>query len=218
MTELDLLPAAEADLDRRQRRRRGTLSEILEVSLEVMREEGVAGLSLAEVARRMGIKPPSLYKHVDSKHAVYDALFAAGTRAHWAAVEAEIEGLDPNLGALETVFEASVRWCVEHPTLTQLMFWRPVPGFEPSPASFAIAQAVNERTVQFLAAVVDNSELRPEAAAPSGLALFTCLVSGVITQQLANEPGVAFEEGRFTRHTREAFALFVDHFGTGVRP
>jgi AcrR family transcriptional regulator len=218
MTELDLLPAAEADLDRRQRRRRGTLSEILEVSLEVMREEGVAGLSLAEVARRMGIKPPSLYKHVDSKHAVYDALFAAGTRAHWAAVEAEIEGLDPNLGALETVFEASVRWCVEHPTLTQLMFWRPVPGFEPSPASFAIAQAVNERTVQFLAAVVDNSELRPEAAAPSGLALLTCLVSGVITQQLANEPGVAFEEGRFTRHTREAFALFVDHFGTGVRP
>jgi AcrR family transcriptional regulator len=214
MTELDLLPAAEADLDRRQRRRRGTLSEILEVSLGVMREEGVAGLSLAEVARRMGIKPPSLYKHVDSKHAVYDALFAAGTRAHWSAVEAEVEGLDPTLAALEVVFEASVRWCVEHPTLTQLMFWRPVPGFEPSPASYAIAQAVNERTLQLLAGVVDNGELRPEAAAPPGLALFTCLVSGVITQQLANEPGVAFEEGRFTRHTREAFALFVDHFGS----
>lgn len=209
-----MLPAAEAGLDRRARQRRATLSEILEVSLEVMREEGVAGLSLAEVARRIGVKPPSLYKHVDSKHAVYDALFAAGMRAHWAAVETAVEGLGRNLATMAVGFEASVRWCVEHPTLTQLLYWRPVPGFEPSPESFAISQEMNERSREILAAVVDAGELHPEAASPKGLALFTCLASGVITQQLANEPDVPFEHGRFTRHTRDAFALFVDHYGT----
>lgn len=214
MSDVEVLPAAESGLDRRERRRRATLSEILEVSLEVMREEGVGGLSLAEVARRMGVKPPSLYKHVDSKHAVYDALFAAGVRAHWAAIEAAVEGLEHNLATLAVGFEASVRWCVEHPTLTQLLYWRPVPGFEPSPQSFAIAQEMNERGREILTAVVDTGELRPEAASPKGLALFTCLISGVVTQQLANEPDVPFEEGRFTRHTRDAFALFVDHFGT----
>jgi AcrR family transcriptional regulator len=217
MTQPHLLPDAEPDLDRRERRRRATLIEILEVSLEVMGEDGVGGLSLAEVARRIGVSAPSLYKHVDSKHAVYDALFAAGMRAHQAAVEAAVAGRVPSLDMLESGFEAGVRWCVENPTLTQLLFWRPVPGFEPSPESFAVSQDVTVRMTDVLAALVDNGELRPEAQSAAGPALFTCLISGVVTQQLANEPGATFEAGRFTRHTREAFALFVDHFGTNRR-
>jgi AcrR family transcriptional regulator len=213
VTDLELLPPVQPEADRQQRRRRAMLTEILTVSLEVMREEGVAGLSLAEVARRIGVKPPSLYKHVDSKLAVYDLLFAAGARAHWATVEAAVEGLEPGLATLRVGFEASVRWCVEHPTLTQLMYWRPVPGYEPSPEAFAPSLEVDERSRQVLVDAVDSGELRPEAASPAGLALFTCLISGLITQQLANEPGAPFDEGRFTRHTREAFALFVDHYG-----
>ena len=44
--------------DRRERRRRETIEEILDVAVEVMAADGVAGLSLAEVARRMGVRPP----------------------------------------------------------------------------------------------------------------------------------------------------------------
>ena len=43
-----------------------------------MTEEGVNGLSLAEVARRLGVQPPSLYKYFPSLMAVYDALFDPG--------------------------------------------------------------------------------------------------------------------------------------------
>lgn len=211
MSEVELVPGA-AGTDRRERRRRATLTEILEVSLEVMREEGVGGLSLAEVARRVGVQPPSLYNHVASKMAVYDALFAAGTRAHHAAVETAVEDFEPGLDTLAAGFEASVRWCVEHPTLTQLMFWRPVPGFEPSPESFAGAQRALDRVREELDEAVKRGELRAEAASEQGLALFTSLNSGLITQQLANEPGAPFDEGRFTRHAREAFMLFVDHY------
>jgi AcrR family transcriptional regulator len=220
MSALDLLPPAQQGLGRRERQRRAMLAEILQVSLDIMAEEGVAGLSLAEVARRIGVKPPSLYKHVDSKQAVYDALFAAGTRQHWAAVDAELEGLEPGLEQLAAGFEATVRWSIEHPVLTQLLFWRTVPGFEPSPASFAPSIEVIERTREVLQAAVDKGQLQPRAATDAGLALFTCLISGVITQQLANEPDAAFGEGRFTRHTREAFDLFIDHFraGAGARP
>lgn len=178
------------------------LAEILQVSLELMAEDGVAGLSLAEVARRIGVKPPSLYKHVDSKQAVYDALFAAGTRQHWAAVEAVVEGLEPGLEQLTAGFEASVRWCIEHPVLTQLLYWRTVPGFEPSPASFAPSIETMERSRVVLQAAVDRGQLKPRAATDAGMALFTCLISGVITQQLANEPDASFDDGRFTRHTR----------------
>ena len=37
------------------------MEEILEIAEQVMTEEGVNGLSLAEVARRLGVQPPSLY-------------------------------------------------------------------------------------------------------------------------------------------------------------
>ena len=64
--------------DRRARRRLETIEEILDIATEVMNEEGVNGLSLAEVARRLGVQPPSLYKYFPSLMAVYDrAVFFA---------------------------------------------------------------------------------------------------------------------------------------------
>ena len=47
-----------------------------------MAEEGVNGLSLAEVARRLGVQPPSIYKYFPSLMAVYDAIFLRGQLEH----------------------------------------------------------------------------------------------------------------------------------------
>src|SRR5919206_13696 len=65
-------------LDRRQRRRQETIEQVLDVAVEVMAEQGVVGLTLGEVARRMGVRPPSLYGYFDGKNALYDALFERG--------------------------------------------------------------------------------------------------------------------------------------------
>jgi AcrR family transcriptional regulator len=43
-----------------------------------MAEDGVAGLTMASLARAMDIRPPSLYKYYPSLLAVYDALFRRG--------------------------------------------------------------------------------------------------------------------------------------------
>ena len=40
--------------DRRARRRQETIDEILDIAVAIMSEEGVNGLSLSEVARRLG--------------------------------------------------------------------------------------------------------------------------------------------------------------------
>src|SRR2546430_17301173 len=68
--------------DRRARRRQETIEEILDIAQDVMDEEGVNGLSLSEVARRLGVQPPSLYKYFDSLMAVYVPLFQRGQTAH----------------------------------------------------------------------------------------------------------------------------------------
>ena len=62
--------------DRRAERREATRQEILSAAWEVARLNGIAGLTLREVAVRVGMQPPSLYSHFDSKNAIYDAMFA----------------------------------------------------------------------------------------------------------------------------------------------
>src|SRR5690348_7219735 len=62
--------------DRRSERREATRQEILAAAWEVARSSGIAGLTLRGVAVRVGMQPPSLYSHFESKHAIYDAMFA----------------------------------------------------------------------------------------------------------------------------------------------
>src|SRR3954451_2825508 len=78
----DTAPTDVARPDRRARRRQETIEEILDIAEAVMTEEGVAGLSLAEGARRLGVQPPSLYKYFPSLMAVYDALFERSALEH----------------------------------------------------------------------------------------------------------------------------------------
>ncbi len=75
-----MAPGPVAATDRRHRRRQETIEEILDIAVQIMAEQGVAGLSVGEIARRMGIRPPSVYVYFPSKHALYDALFARGAQ------------------------------------------------------------------------------------------------------------------------------------------
>src|SRR5690606_28197322 len=86
--------------DRRARRRAETLEEIMDISLQVMSEPGVAGLRLSAVARRLGVRPPSLYKYFPSRNAVYDALFRRGQQAYLEAVRQGAAGHEPGMAAM----------------------------------------------------------------------------------------------------------------------
>src|SRR5690349_24525307 len=121
-------PEAVKTPDRRARRRLETMTEILDLAEEVMEEEGVAGLSLAEVARRLGVQPPSLYKYFPSLMAVYDALFRRGQAEHLAVMRQAMADAEPGLAALTVGLQASGAWLLAHRAIAQLMFWRPVPS------------------------------------------------------------------------------------------
>jgi len=101
--------------DRRHLRRRETIEQVLDTAVAVMAHQGVAGLTLGEVARRMGIRPPSLYMYFDGKLALYDALFERG----WRELSATMHDTYATTGDLvASLFDGSaafVRWAVEHP-------------------------------------------------------------------------------------------------------
>ncbi len=63
---------------RRQRNRERMIQEILDTAREIMRENGAASLTMNELARRLEIKPPSLYNYFSGLMDIYDALFRLG--------------------------------------------------------------------------------------------------------------------------------------------
>src|SRR6185437_9011423 len=93
-------------------RRHQTIQEILDHAVAVMDEVGVAGLSMSEVARRVWIRPPSLYKYFPSRLALFDALFGDGQRANLEAFRAGAATAPPGISALTAALEASGRWAL----------------------------------------------------------------------------------------------------------
>ena len=189
-----------------------TRREILDAAVEVMAQRGVAGLNLSEVARRVGIRQPSLYKHFASLHAVYDEVFREGSERQLEAVARAVRESTPGLAALEAALEALGRLAMANPVVAQLLSWRPVPDFTPSAEAFAPSVEMVGIVRATLRDAVAAGELDPAADSAEGVALVSILVSGALTQQLANEPGAGYEDGRFSSLMPRAVAMFVRYF------
>jgi AcrR family transcriptional regulator len=204
--------------DRRSRRRLATIDEALDHAVDVMTEQGVGALSVSEVARRLGMRAPSLYKYFPAGlHELYDALFARAVQSAVAHASAAAGTLPPGVARLRAFGRGYVRWAVENPALAQLQHWRVVPGFAPSAEVMALSSRSMHTALTELNAAVDAGELRPEATAEDALASWTVLLSGLMTQQMANQPGASFADGRFTRLTDPVFDLWFDRYSTHPR-
>jgi AcrR family transcriptional regulator len=184
--------------DRRAERREATRAEILAAAWELARADGLASVSLRDIARRVGMQAPSLYSYFESKHAIFDAMYAQGAQTF-----VEGESWDDLVGEpradLRAVARYFVTFCAEDPARYQLLFQRTIPGFEPSPESYAISEASMARMVAHFG--------RWRITDPRSVDLFTGLVSGIAAQQIANDPG----GDRWIRLIDDAVDMYVDH-------
>ena len=192
-------------LSPRERRRQETAAEIVDVAWQLCRDEGLASLSLRKLADRVGMKAPSLYSYFDGKDAIYDAMFRQGQEQladHMAPVSQQ------RPVTRDLIKEATRRWfefCTSDPVRYQLLFQRTIPGFEPSPESYALAI---ERLDEAGRLLTDAGITSPRA-----LDLWTALLTGLTSQQISNEP----EGDRWARLLDESIDMFLDHVGA-LRP
>jgi AcrR family transcriptional regulator len=193
--------------DRRQRNHEQMRGSILDAARAIMREEGVSGLSMQELARRMDMAAPSLYNYFRNKMDIYDALFRLGFALFARYVEEGTAGAATWQESVRRHMESYMSFALEYPELYQLCFERPVPGFVPTPESMAASLAVLQRGYQSVAAWRD--------AMQSGLAdretvdLVLAMMHGLTALHMANEPNLPLGEGRFGTLVPAAVALFA---------
>ena len=96
--------------------------EIVAVARDLLEEEGPSGLSMRKVAERLGIRAPSIYKHLPDKRALENALISAAFEEQAVVFEAALDSDDP----LRAIAAAYRRFAEEHPHLYRLMTERPL--------------------------------------------------------------------------------------------
>lgn len=169
--------------ERRDRRARETRREILDAAWALADRDGIAGLSLREVARKVGMQAPSLYNYFDSKDALYDALFVDGNQQLVRSFDEWLAERGEGVDAIDLVAEGTqrfIRFCQESVARYQILFTRAVPGWRPSEEAYAHAVAAYERTVDLVA--------RAGITSPPDVDLYTAISSGLAAQQMANDP------------------------------
>ena len=202
--------------DRRHLRRQQTIDEIIEVAVRLMAVSGVAGLSLGQVARQVGVRTPSLYGYFPSKNALYDAVFARGARSVLDAVgaaSADAGQAESAYDALLIAGRAMARWCMANQVYAQLLFWRPVPDFTPSPDAYQPAVELVDRTRTLFTDMRDRGLLRSDADLDAAVRDWIVVVSGVLSQQLANAPDEDAETGRFVSALPSLTRMFTREYG-----
>lgn len=180
---------------RRQRNRDLMVATILETARAIMREEGVAALSMQELARRLDMRAPSLYNYFSGKPAIYDALFRLGFTRFAEAMDEAVAGARSWQEELRRTFEAYMAFALQNPDLYQLCFERPVPGFVPSEESlqfsFGRLRAGYERVRRWHADI--HTDLSSEQTTDVAIAM----MHGLTALHLSNEPNLPVGQGRF---------------------
>jgi AcrR family transcriptional regulator len=185
------------DADKVVRRRELKTASIVSEAWELAREHGVGGVSLHQLARAVGMRQPSLYEYFDSKHALYDAMFAHGNRQLLERLEAVRFPTDPRV-AVKKYLATIVAFSVEDQARYELLFQRHLPGFTPSPKSYALAEEVLGQLVNLLrgAGVSDQGDIDCVVA----------MTAGLMEAQMSNDPG----GNRWTRHLNRLVDLHMD--------
>ena len=168
--------------DRRAARRQETQVEIIAAAWDLVRDNGLAGLSMRDLGDQVGMKAQSLYSYFGSKHDIYDAMFHQGYLSFEASSDAAFDGAGAEpLHKARAMAHSFFEFCTSDPVRYQLLFQRTIPEFEPSEESFA----VSVRAYLTMTSRLGDIGLSDPAAAD----VWTAVLTGLTDQQISNDPG-----------------------------
>jgi len=147
--------------------------DIIDAAGQLLERDGTEGLTMRAIAAELGIRAPSLYKHVADKRELEIALLAGALEQQAEAFEKVVASADDSLTGIAAAYRS---WALEHPHLYALMNDQPLPRSE-------LPEGLEERAVLPLLDAVGGNMDRARAA--------WAFAHGMVSLELA---------GRFPEH------------------
>ncbi len=145
-----------------------SLPEIVQAASDLLERDGVAALTMQAVAVRVGVRAPSLYKHVTDR----DALLHLVAEATLASLAERMRSTNGDLIALAGAFRA---FALANPAGYQLVF---------SPTSQLTVEELDHAVAPLLAACAKHAGA---ASALSAARTLTAWATGFIGMELAGQ-------------------------------
>lgn len=174
---------------------------VLEASVALIAEAGVAGLSMREVARRAGVSHQAPYHHFGDKAEIVAALVERGFVQLADRMEAVPSGGKAG-DRLLRAGRAYVDFALEQPVFFRLMFRPELTDLERFPA----AEAAGDRALAVLQRLVDETEgpRATQARKEALVSLYWSIVHGLATLLLDGQLGVDLPPGPARDHHVDA--------------
>lgn len=154
----------------------------LEAAARLLGSRGPAGLSVRAIAAEAGLSTMGIYHYFGGKDGIVEALYVDGFRGLEDALDA-VEMTDDPLADIEQLSLAYATYARTRPTYYEIMFSRPVPGFQPSKEALANAMR-SWRVLADTFVRAENEGLLTMPAADAALLIWSS-GHGILMLQLA---------------------------------
>lgn len=184
--------------------------DVVGAATDLLCHDGPAAVSVRNVASRLGVSYQVVYSRFGGKTGLVDAMVLRGhtlLTAHLDAVTEPVGSPDRVVALGHAYLQAALA----EPALYQVMFDRPVVGYQPSPASRHAARASFRPLQEAITACWQAGTLRPTpmVTQPDTLAhMCWCVAHGLVSLTLAGHQPPADAESVLTA---TATALLSPH-------
>ena len=142
--------------------------DIIDVAGQLLERNGRDGLTMRAIAADVGIRAPSLYKHVANKRELEIALVTGALQRQAETFEKVVTDSEDPLAGIAAAYRS---WALEHPHLYELMNNQPLPRDD-------LPRGLEERAVRPLLDAVGGDMDRARAA--------WAFAHGMVTLELAD--------------------------------
>ena len=188
-----------------------TRALLLTAARDLFLETGVAGFSLREVARRVGISPAAVYRHFEHKEALITAACTQGFQIFSSYLVRALAAPTP-LARLLAAGEQYRAFGLENPLDYRFIFMSPAEEVCPPPDPQVEPDLPQYSTFRFLvdrvSECVATGALKP--ADPEPIAVFIWAhVHGLVSLRLSTHLGWLGDDQAFAEHYRDSVARLL---------
>jgi AcrR family transcriptional regulator len=131
---------------------------LLTAAVEILEQEGPDALSVRRIAAHAGVAPMGVYNHFSSKFGIIDAVFILGFE-RLAEAMGSLNEIDDPVVALAEAGQEYRKLALAHPMTYEVMFLRPITGYEPSEPALEVAARAFDGLVAVIRRGMDRQVL-----------------------------------------------------------